>query len=69
MYADLKIWLSRRPGVFECDTERQCWKAAHEHFSGGDAGRMALEFMIAVRDCGYDVRPTRLGGYILDVKP
>ncbi len=64
---DVRTWLARRPGTFEQDSERRCWRAAWEHFNdahypvGHD-----VEFMMIVEDLGFGVRPTALGGFILD---
>ena len=66
---DIFTWLGRRPGVFEAPTEREVWIKAWQAFSGipnlnGDS----LDFMMYVGEAGFEVRPTTLGGYILDTK-
>ena len=67
---DILLWLGRRPGVFEAPTEREVWTKAWLAFSGLPALRGgSLGFMMIVRDAGFEVRPTTLGGYILDTKP
>ena len=67
---DIVLWLARRPGVFEAPTERGCWTLAWLAFSGiPDLRGSSLGFMMAVREEGFEVRPTTLGGYILDSLP
>lgn len=67
---DVAVWLSRRPGTFEADTEDRVWGKAFKHFRGSRFPKSQdLAFMMLVNDAGYDVRPTALGGYILDAKP
>ncbi|MEX0922114.1 MAG: hypothetical protein WDZ84_05010 [Rhodovibrionaceae bacterium] len=65
---DVRAWLSRRPGLFERDTENRCWRAAFDHFADG-RGLSEIEyfeFMSACENAGFDVRATALGGYVLD---
>ncbi len=63
------LWLARRPGVFEDPTERETWTLAWLAFSGiPDLRGSSLGFMMAVEKEGFAVRPTCLGGYILDTK-
>ena len=67
---DIRVWLERRPGVFEAPTERETWEKAWQAFSGLPALRGdSLDFMMYVGEAGFEVRPTTLGGYILDTKP
>ena len=67
---DIVLWLARRPGVFEAPTERGTWTLAWLAFSGiPDLRGSSLGFMMTVRDAGFEVRPTCLGGYILDSLP
>ncbi len=67
---DIRVWLGRRPGVFEAPTEREVWDKAWKAFSGEDRpGSGSFEFMMYVGEAGFEVRPTTLGGYILDTKP
>ncbi len=67
---DIVLWLARRPGVFEAPTERGTWTLAWRAFSGLDELRgSSLGFMMAVEAEGFAVRPTCLGGYILDSLP
>jgi hypothetical protein len=64
---DVILWLGRRPGCFEAPTDRGCWTLAWEAFSGiPDLQGSSFAFMLAVKDEGFNVRPTTLGGYILD---
>lgn len=65
---DVRAWLHRRPGTFEADTENRCWDAAFRHFEDGRGFGGSFAFQVMVGDAGFDVRPTALGGYILDVK-
>ena len=67
VHDDIQLWLSRRPGVFEAPTERETWALAWRAFSGEDGS--ALAFILAVKEQGFDARPTCLGGWILDAKP
>ena len=67
---DIVLWLARRPGVFEAPTERGTWTLAWLAFSGIlDLRGSSLGFMMAVEAEGFAVRPTCLGGYILDSLP
>ena len=67
---DIRVWLERRPGVFEAPTERETWDAAWKAFSGADRpADGSFEFIVSVGEHGFEVRPTTLGGYILDTKP
>ncbi len=67
---DIVLWLARRPGVFEVPTERGTWTLAWLAFSGiPDLRGSSLSFMMAVEAEGFAVRPTCLGGYILDSLP
>ncbi len=67
---DISLWLARRPGVFEALTERGTWTLAWLAFSGiPDLRGSSLGFMMAVEAEGFAVRPTCLGGYILDSLP
>ncbi len=70
LHKDILVWLGRRPGVFEAPTEREVWDKAWKAFSGEDRpGSGSFEFIVSVQDHGFDVRPTTLGGYILDTVP
>ncbi len=67
---DIALWLARRPGVFEAPTERGTWTLARLAFSGiPDLRGSSLGFMMAVEAEGFAVRPTCLGGDILDSLP
>ena len=63
-------WLKRRPGTFESNSENRVWRKAWEEFNDGEyhPGE-SIRFMSYVLEAGFDVRPTALGGYILDAKP
>lgn len=67
---DVAVWLSRRPGTFEADSENKVWRKAWHKFADKRYPKgQDLAFMMMVNDAGFDVRPTALGGYILDAVP
>ena len=61
-----------KPGPFTARTANAVWRAAWENFCDGannGGSETQLEFILLVWDAGLDVRPTTLGGYIMDVIP
>ncbi len=66
----LATWIASKPGPFVARTHDDVWDAAWLAFSGiPDLRGSSLGFMMAVEAEGFAVRPTCLGGYILDSLP
>ncbi len=66
----LLTWIESKPGPFTARTQDAVWDAAWKNFNEGPTGRIdrQLDFMMRLGEVGIDVRPTGLGGYILDSK-
>lgn len=67
----IETWIASKPGPFTGRTPDSVWTLAWRNFNEGPTGGInnELGFMMAVGDAGVEVRPTTLGGYILDTKP
>ncbi len=67
----LATWIASKPGPFTARTQDAVWDAAWKNFNEGPTGRIdrQLDFMMRLGEVGIDVRPTCLGGYILDSLP
>jgi hypothetical protein len=65
---ELRSWFSRRPSLFESDSENRYWRAAFKRFADGwlSGQRAFLDFRWFSTELGYGVWPSALGGYILD---
>ena len=68
MNTELKNWIEGKPGPFAARTPDNVWDAAWKNFNEGLTGGITseLDFMMRVGDAGFDVRPTGLGGYVLN---
>ena len=64
----LATWVASKPGPFSGRTPDAVWNAAWANFNEGLTGQInsQLDFMIRLGQAGIDVRPTTLGGYVLD---
>ncbi len=67
----LLTWIESKPGPFTARTPDSVWDAAWANFNEGPTGQIdgQLIFMLRLGEVGIDVRPTGLGGYVLDSKP
>ena len=70
MTSALASWIASKPGPFTGRTHDDVWDAAWKNFCAGPTGGIdgQLIFMLRLGEAGIDVRPTGLGGYILDSK-
>ncbi len=71
MNRELATWIASKPGPFAGRTQDSVWDRAWANFNEGPTGRIdsQLDFMMRLGEVGIDVRPTGLGGYVLDSKP
>ncbi len=67
----LATWVASKPGPFAGRTHDAVWDMAWRNFNEGPTGGInsELRFMMRLGEAGIDVRPTCLGGYILDSLP
>ena len=64
----LATWAASKPGPFVARTEGEVWRLAWRNFNECPMGGITseLDFMMRLGVAGFDVRPTALGGYVLD---
>ena len=70
MNRELATWIASKPGPFSGRTQDSVWDMAWRNFNEGPTGGIdsQLDFMMRLGEVGIDVRPTGLGGYVLDSK-
>ncbi len=62
-----RVWLSHRPGLFECPSERECKAAMLADFRRGyPCDCHDNLFFASIEVAGFEVRATPTGGFILD---
>ena len=68
MPSALKIWIESRPGPFAARTHAEVWATAWWSFCAGPTGGLhsELDFMVQLREAGFDIRSLAVGGYALD---
>jgi len=60
-------WLESKPGPFAGRTPAAVWGSAHENFRDfGHGCELQVEFIVRAQGAGLDVRPTGVGGFVLD---
>ncbi len=66
----LATWVASKPGPFTGRTQDSVWDMAWANFNEGVTGQITrqLDFMMRLGEVGINVRPTGLGGYVLDSK-
>ncbi len=64
----LATWIESKPGPFSGRTHDDVWDMAWKNFCAGPTGGLAnrVKFMMHLGETGIDVRPTALGGYVLE---